>query len=149
MPSPGVNALSDDEARELFSAYHDRELSPAENLAVRAALEANPALQSEYKGFCAMLEGLQSMASDAAVGTSAATETPSVDVLRKVQSRIHSRSGGKFYRDRWSRTAGILPLEIFAAVLLVALVMAYFAMTSITVRPAPQTPATGQTTPSR
>lgn len=131
--------MTDDELRDLFSAYHDRELDPERSESVRVALEANPALHKEYKGFCAMVDGLQSMAAGSErpeATATPATEQPSVDLLKGVQRRIHTRSGGKFYRDRWSRTAGVFPLEIFAAVLLVALVLAYFAMTSITVRPA-------------
>ena len=48
--------LTDDEVRDLFSAYHDRELSLERSEAMRAALDANPALQREYNAFCRMLE---------------------------------------------------------------------------------------------
>ncbi|MBI5517041.1 MAG: hypothetical protein HY909_24880 [Deltaproteobacteria bacterium] len=122
-------ALSDDELRERFSPYHDRELPQAEHDAVRDALEKNPALAREYKDFCAMLDGLGSLGAPKA-------PTP---LLQGVQTKLHKRSGGRFYRDRWSRTAGLFPVELLAALLLIALVVAYFAMTSIQVRTPPPT----------
>ena len=56
-------------------------------------------------------------------------------MLRGVQRKLHTRSGGRFYADRWSRAAGVFPLELLAALVLIALVVAYFAMTSISVTP--------------
>ncbi|MDB4930350.1 MAG: hypothetical protein JWM10_2834 [Myxococcaceae bacterium] len=147
--------LTDDEVRDLFSAYHDRELSPERNDAVRAALDANAALKREYDAFVRMLAGLSAMA--------AASEAPlpgvsppqphdpakpadAPDLLGGVQRRLQKRSGGKFYGDGWSRLAGILPLELLATLVLIALVVAYAAMTMVSTRPAPA-PA-GATAPS-
>jgi anti-sigma factor RsiW len=127
-----AEGLSDDAVRDLFSAYHDRELPEAQHDAVRAALEANPALQKEYAGFTAMLDGLSGLG----LKSDAPTQPDSPpEVLTGVQRKLHKRSGGRFYADRWSRVAGTLPLELLAAAVLVALVVAYFAMTSISVTP--------------
>jgi hypothetical protein len=54
-----------------------------------------------------------------------------------VQRRLQQRSGGKFYADGWSRLAGVLPLELLATLVLIALVVAYAAMTMVSTRPAP------------
>lgn len=124
--------MTDDEIRDLFSAYHDRELSPAQHEEVRAALDARPALLAEYKDLCAMLDGLSGLG---AAAPAAPADAPRVDVLRGVQRKLHTRSGGRFYADRWSRSAGVFPLEFLAALVLVALVIAYFAMTTISVTP--------------
>lgn len=124
--------MTDDEIRDLFSAYHDRELSPAQHDAVRDALDANPALMAEYKDLCAMLDGLSGLG---AAPVAESVDAPKVDVLRGVQRKLHARSGGRFYADRWSRAAGVFPLEFLAALVLVALVIAYFAMTTISVTP--------------
>lgn len=137
MQAPG---MTDDDVRERFSAYHDRELPEAEHEAVRAALEANPALKKEYDGFCKMLGGLGALAEPAA--PKAPSAEPEVDLLKGVQHRLHKRSAGRYYRDRWSRAAGIFPLEVVALLVLIALVVAYWAMTSISVRPVEPTPST-------
>lgn len=134
--------LTDDEVRDLFSAYHDRELSPERSDAVRAALDANAALKREYDGFCKMLDGLSAMAAEAEAppaGVAAAKPegTPAPDLLVGVQRRLQKRSGGKFYKDSWSRVAGIFPLELLATLVLIALVVAYVAMTMVSARPAP------------
>lgn len=143
--------MTDDEARDLFSAYHDRELSPEEHERVRAALEASPALTKEYEAFCELMKGLSNIAvpqePESAPAHTARADAPKVDLLAGVQSRLHKRSAGKFYKDRWSRVAGIFPIEILAVLVLVGLVMAYYAMTSITIEPAPD--HTAPTAPSR
>jgi anti-sigma factor RsiW len=135
--------LTDDEVRDLFSAYHDRELSPERTEAVRVALDANPSLKGEYGAFCRMLDGLSSMAAatEAPLVGVAASEAPKEtappDLLAGVQRRLQKRSGGRFYGDMWSRLAGILPLELIATLVLIALVLAYAAMTMVSARPAP------------
>jgi anti-sigma factor RsiW len=140
MEAPGI---TDDEARDLFSAYHDGELSSEEHARVRAALDARPELAREYEAFASMLKGLSGLA-DAAPTPAHTPEdhTPKVDLLAGVQQRIHKRSGGRFYRDRWSRTVGIVPLEVVAVLVLIALVVAYFAMTSISIEPVREAPTT-------
>lgn len=134
--------LNDDEVRDLFSAYHDRELSPERTEAVRAALDASPSLKGEYGAFCRMLDGLNSMAAAAeaplaGVAKEAPKEALPPDLLAGVQRRLQKRSGGRFYGDMWSRLAGILPLELIATLVLIALVLAYAAMTMVSARPAP------------
>src|SRR5207244_2482544 len=121
MEDPGVN-LTDEEVRELFSAYHDRELPPGRTDAVRAAIEKSPDLRKEYDSFCRMLAGL----SNIATGAESEVARTDVDVLAGVQTKLHKRSGGKFYRDRWSRTVGVFPLEVVALLVLVGLVLSYF-----------------------
>ncbi len=149
MEAPG---MTDDEVRDLFSAYHDRELSPEEHERVRLALEASPALTKEYDEFCELMKGLSNIAVPQSAQSPAASEPalsegPKVDLLAGVQSRLHKRSAGKFYRDRWSRTAGVFPMEVLAVLVLVGLLVAYYAMTSVTIQATPdQAPATA---PSR
>jgi anti-sigma factor RsiW len=134
--------LTDDEVRDLFSAYHDRELPPERHDAVRAALDANAALKREYDAFVRMLDGLSAMAAASeaplpGVAAPRAVDAPAPDLLGGVQRRLQKRSGGKFYSDGWSRLAGILPLELLATLVLIALVVAYAAMTMVSTRPAP------------
>ncbi len=153
MEAPG---MTDDEVRDLFSAYHDRELTPEEHERVRVALEASPSLAKEYASFCELLKGLSNIAVPQDAGGAPAhtrrDEAPKVDLLSGVQSRLHKRSAGRFYSDRWSRVAGIFPLEILAVAVLLGLVAAYFAMTTVTIESTPDhrgSDQTGPTAPSR
>jgi anti-sigma factor RsiW len=138
--------LTDDEVRDLFSAYHDRELSPDRSDAVRAALDADAALKREYDAFVRMLAGLSAMAAAGEAPLPGVSPPPAhdlpkpvdaPDLLGGVQRRLQQRSGGKFYADGWSRLAGVLPLELLATLVLIALVVAYAAMTMVSTRPAP------------
>lgn len=143
MQDPRVT-LTDDEVRDLFSAYHDGELPDAQAAAVREAIEKNPELARDYEAFRKVLTGLSNLGVDASVTSPKSTpkheEVPKVDLLGGVQKKLHKRSGGRFYKDRWSRTAGIFPLEVVAVLVLLGLVLSYFWMTSITARPAPPNP---------
>lgn len=147
--------VTDDEARELFSAFHDRELTPERHEAVENALKANPHLRSEYEAFSRMLTGLQNLAERAEKTAPSrpgvAHEPASPDLLAGVQQRLHKRSRGKFYGDRWSHVAGVFPLELIALGVLVVLAVAWFAMTGVDIRPAPTatTPPTVTTQPAR
>ena len=134
--------LTDDELRDLFSAYHDRELSPERSEQVRAAIDGSPELAREYAAFCRMLDGLSAMAAAAEappanVPVAKASEAPPPDLLTGVQRRLRKRSGGRFYADGWSRLAGVFPLELVATLVLIGLVLAYASMTMVSARPAP------------
>lgn len=134
----GRVTLSDDEARERFSAYHDGELSADEAARVRERLENSPALAREYERFSKLLAGLAAIGApaDNAKPGEVAVE-PGLDLLAGVQRSLHKRSGGKFYRTRGSRLAGVRPLEAIAAVVLLILAIAYLGMTYISgLRPA-------------
>ena len=136
MEAPG---MTDDEVRDLFSAYHDRELSAAQHDQVAKALEASPDLAKEYASFCALLVGLSSLAgpqdAEAAPAHTLPDEGARIDLLAGVQNRLNKRS------------AGIFPLEVLAAVVLLGLVLAYFAMTAVTIESAPD--HTAPAAPSR
>ena len=141
--------MTDDEVRERFSAYHDRELPADEHERVRAALEASPALAQEYAAFGEMLgalTGVDPAAPPAPPRHAARGDDP---IIAGVHRRLRVRSGGKFYADRWSRAAGIFPLELLAAILFVGLVVAYCALTMVSVESAGQAPAPAPAAPAR
>jgi anti-sigma factor RsiW len=140
--------MTDDEVRDLFSAYHDHELPAEQHERVRAALAASPALKREYEAFCAMLGALSGLGAEAPASKLQGAELRAPNgLIEGVQRRIHKRSKGKFYADRWSRVAGLYPLELLAALLLVGLVVAYVAMTMVSVESAGQAPV--PTAPAR
>ncbi len=133
------STLTDDDVRERFSAYHDRELSPAEHEAVRLAIEARAVLQDEYKGFCQMMERLNGLGlggiTAPGVSQGLSPDVPRVDLLGGIHRKLHRRSGGKLFGDAWSRTTGIFPLEVIAAVVLVGMILAYVSLTWVSTRP--------------
>jgi anti-sigma factor RsiW len=134
--------LTDDEVRERFSAFKDGDLPPEEAAFVKKRLDEDPALKAEYESFRKMMTGLASIALETeGVGKSDPSAphdgVPKVDLLAGVQKRLHKRSGGKFYRTRWSRTSGVFPLEWIATVILLLLMLLYIGMTYVSgVRPA-------------
>jgi hypothetical protein len=133
MEAEGIT-LSDDEVRERFSAYHEGDLPDGERAFIAKRLAEDPSLAAEYEKFRGLLAGLATLSLDAAPGTRAADvpALPKIDLLSNVQKRLNKRSGGKFYGTRWSRRAGIVPLEIIAVAVLVLLLVVYLAMGYIT-----------------
>lgn len=88
--------MTDDNVRDRFSAYHDRELDPAEHEAVRAALASRPALEAEYQSFCKMIAALGAMAAPDPVSAVSPTSAPAPapDLLHGVQRKLQRRSRG-------------------------------------------------------
>src|SRR5262249_27222091 len=100
--------LSDDEVRARFSSYHDGELPEPEAVTVRKRLAENPQLADEYKAFTQMLAGLAELGNDLPADAKPGVPTiEKVDLLANIQKRIHKRSGGKFYKSRFARAAGV------------------------------------------
>src|SRR5262249_51543481 len=132
MEADGLN-LSDEQVRERFSAYHDGELPADEAAFVRRRLDENKVLAAEYEKFASILKGLGALANDVPVDAKPGVKPAEhVDLLGDVQKRLHKRSGGKFYKSRWSRAVGVVPLEALAGVVLLLLLIVYLGMTYIT-----------------
>ena len=58
---------------------------------------------------------------------------PSVDLLGSVQSKLRSRSGGRFYRDRFAERRGrgaLLPWAVAGSVLVVLVTLLWFGLES-------------------
>ncbi len=64
-------------------------------------------------------------------------ESARVDVLAGVQRRLHERSGGKFYRDRWSTSRGPLVSTYFitALMMIAVVVVLYLLLTTMVADP--------------
>ena len=84
--------MTPEEARALFDAALDDELSPAQARAFADALAGDPDLQADYARQRALRDATAALAR-------AGTE---VDLLAAVQHKLRARSGGKFYRDRFA-----------------------------------------------
>lgn len=138
-PETPPGTLTDDEVRERFSAYREGELSSEETATVRARLAEDAAMRTEYERFEKLLgalggvgeRGLGSTAGGA--GAKGGAGEGKVDLLAGIQGKLHKRSKGRFYKSRFSRTAGVFPLEVIAFVVLLVLVIAFVAMRVVTV----------------
>ena len=140
--------MTRDEARENFGAAFDGELG--ETRAEFDALLAEDAeLREEYDEFAQLLRETQSLALDDALPDGGGPPAP--DLLAGVQKKLRARSGGRFYRDRFSErsTRGLsLPLVLAAAILvLLAVVLVALNWTTVLDVP-PPAPPTSHTTPA-
>lgn len=148
--------LTDDEIRDRFSAYHDGDLPSEEIAFIRQRLDEDKALSEEYERFRRMLGSLGALGLEQDV-TPEAQQKPKenekeepVDLLSGVQNKLNKRSGGKFYNNRWSRTAGVIPMEFMALIVLLILLVLWLGLTQVTgVRPAQPTPNQTPPTPVR
>lgn len=102
--------MTADEARERFSEAYEGELSEKERRAFQAALGSSPALAAEYESFRSTMRTL---------GKLATGDDDAPSILPHVQAKLRARSGGKFYRDRFSQTvtkAWLLPVAVMLAI---------------------------------
>jgi len=114
--------MTPDQARDLFSAAHEAELSEEERRAFDAALTADAALADEYARFHSFL-----------LSTKRAVTPPASvpNLLPKVQARIRKRSRGRFYRDRFAERGGLQAmLPMLAGALMLVLLGALWLLSS-------------------
>jgi len=132
--------MTRDEARDLFSAAWDDELGEA-RAPFDALLAADPALREEYEAFTQLLRATQALARDG--GPLEAGGAPTPDLLSGVQRKLRARSGGRFYRDRFSErsTRGMSLPVLAVAAMLVLLAAAFLALQWTTVADTPRPPA--------
>jgi anti-sigma factor RsiW len=91
--------LSSEEARARFDAALDGELPPEERASFEAALAQDAELRADYERLREVLAATRELAGD----------VPEVDLLASVQHKLRARSGGRFYRDRFSERRGVQP----------------------------------------
>jgi anti-sigma factor RsiW len=89
--------MTSDEARALFDAALDDELAGEARAAFAAALARDEVLRGEFARHEELLAATRMLGHGVAP----------VDLLSGVQQKLRARSGGRFYRDRFSqRRAG-------------------------------------------
>lgn len=114
VPPRPPTALGPEQARALFARALDDELDADERALLEEALAHHPELDAELTALRRVVRATGKLSE----------ATPSVDLLASVQGKLRSRSGGRFYRDRFSqrRGRGALLLWVVAASILVLLV---------------------------
>ena len=116
--------------RDRFSEALEGELSAADKEAFDAALAADASLRDDFEAFRALFRGAAAIASD----TDAETDEKPPALLAGVQKRLHKRSRGRFYRDRFSRDASGRGVPILLAILvLLILAVALLALQNMVV----------------
>jgi len=90
------SGLSPEAARALFQRALDDDLSLEERAELNQVLASDAQLAAELASL------RQVVAATSALGST----TPSVDLLSSVQQKLRTRSGGRFYRDRFAERQG-------------------------------------------
>jgi hypothetical protein len=132
-------AMTDDEARDRFSDAIEGELKGDDEVAFQAALEKSEELREEYESFRAMMRGTAKIAQH----TEAEVDEKAPEILAAVQARIHKRSKGRFYRDRFARDGGRQSSTLLITIVVVlALAAAALALQNLVViEDAPASPS--------
>lgn len=107
--------MTPDQAEALFSVAYDRQLDADEQRAFDAAIASDAALAEKYAEFCRTLATLK--ASDA-------RDVRTPDLLAGVQRKLRTKSGGRFYADRFSERSGWASRQLFGVLLMAALLLA-------------------------
>ena len=111
------------EARDLFSEAFEGDLDEERKRAFDAVLAEDDALKAEYDDFVDTFNVLHKLAEPESV------QAP--NLLPRIQERIRRRSGGRYYRDRFSRDVGrgfqMWPL-VASCLMLMLLGVAWYAL---------------------
>jgi anti-sigma factor RsiW len=119
--------MSPEEARELFSASIDGELTDERARDFAAALARDETLASEFRAFSDFYARLRHGASSDGDHRG---QAPAPDLLPGVQQRLRLRSRGRYYNDRFSERLGVgarTPV-ILATLMLILLVLAWLGL---------------------
>jgi hypothetical protein len=118
-----VEELRPEQARALFQRALDEELTPRQQRALKAALARDSALDAELGALRRVMEATAKLSHN----------VPAVDLLSSVQSKLRTRSGGRFYRDRFAERRGrgaLLPWAVAASVMVVLMTVLWFVLES-------------------
>lgn len=122
-----------EEARELFSAYRDGELSTEQLSALESFLDRDQECREEYERFCRAIDSLALLRKQPAPP----------NFVEKVQTRIRRRSGGKLFSSR-SGAVSRVPYELFSLVLILILLAVYLLTLPVMRISTPSTSGRGQ-----
>lgn len=135
--------MNRDEAREKFSAAMDAELGDA-RVQFEELLAQDAELREEYAQFVALFRETQALSLDRDARD--VEDGPTPDLLAGVQRKLRVRSGGRFYRDRFSERSvrGLSIPMLLAGLMLVALLALFLMLNWTTVLDAsPPSPSPG------
>ena len=106
------------QARELFTSYHDGELSDKQQKALEAHLSSCDECNTEWQSYQKLMtevSGLMNL-------------SPPKDVVRSVERKIHRRSRGKFFgRSKASN----VQFALVSFILILLFMLAYLMLTAV------------------
>lgn len=119
--SPGVGPegiySEEEELDLLFNAYFEGELTPEERADFDAKLEQDAEFAQSYEEFVTIMGGLRNLPFEFAPD----------DFMERVQSRMRTRSRGRFFTDNYLYRSRI-PYEVIAIVMIAIMGAAYMMM---------------------
>ncbi len=101
----------------LFNDFLEGDLSPEEHAKFEERLENDEVFKREYEQFFSVVGGLRALPF---------TFAPD-DFVNTVQSRIRTRSRGRFFADNYLLTSRI-PYEVVGLVMILVMISSYFMM---------------------
>jgi hypothetical protein len=117
--------MTADEGRDLFDAAYDGELDAETSAEFEILLANDGNVRAEYESYRVAMARTRTLKT-----------APPVDLLSGVQDKLRARSGGRFYKDRFSTRRGRSPQLTLMLVLsgLVLLACALFAASYVVMR---------------
>jgi hypothetical protein len=105
--------MTADEGRSLFDAAYDGELDPETSAEFEILLANDHGVRAEYESFRVAMARTRTLKA-----------APPIDLLSGVQDKLRARSGGRFYKDRFSTQRGRSPQLAWMLVLSAAVLLA-------------------------
>lgn len=104
--------MSDEKARDLFSAYHEGKLESGLKLSFENAIASNPSLQEEFVDFCVVFDDLSILASEEVVVPDDLHETISRRLDRHIFEKREKLTTSPFSKFRTLALGGVAVLLI-------------------------------------
>ncbi len=116
--APQAASMLDIEEQDLmFNAYYEGDMTPEEREDFEGRLERDDIFRQDYEDFLSVVGGLRSLPFEFAPD----------DFVEKVQSRIRTRSAGRFFAENYL-SSGHVPYEVIALVMIIVMTAAYMMM---------------------
>lgn len=105
------------EREELFNAFFEGELNDDDHAAFEQRLDDDETFRREYEEFFRIMGGLRELPFEFAPD----------DFVERVQTRIRTRSRGRFFADQYLYKSRV-PYEVVCVVMIIVMAAAYFMM---------------------
>ncbi len=112
-----ASLLQIEEQDLMFNAYYEGDMTSEERQDFENRLEHDEAFRKDYEDFLSIVGGLRSLPFEFAPD----------HFVEKVQSRIRTRSAGRFFAENYL-TSNRVPYEVIALVMIVVMAAAYMMM---------------------
>lgn len=115
----GLNLAELEEQDVMFNAYYEGDMTEEEREEFQGRLAHDEDFRRDYEDFLSIVGGLRSLPFEFAPD----------HFVEKVQSRIRTRSAGRFFAENYLATTRV-PYEVIALVMIIVMAAAYMMMES-------------------